>query len=386
MLDIAHFRDDKWGDVRTVCESQRRRRARVQLVDQVVKLDRAWRELCPAVDKLNKSLGDITRQCKRGTRPSEADRARAKTLKAEAARLQQEMHGAEVALIDALRAVPNLVHQDAPHGEPGPEHRRPLSTHQAVGVIDESVLKSARTLSDHIVHRLVRGSAEAAPSVADDQPSPEHARPAADDSRAAGIRARVHGMRMRAGGGDARLTPGGAVHGCLWLAPHELPARCVFDGLHQGATNAPPNSSAMQLSSPQRGALAGCMELWVLSAGDPYSSWDCLEELRADAVAALVGLGISVGVRDLPADELAPEAARTYDLHALSSDQLTTRGPVLARCTNHADYLARAHGVRVQSEKLRDHCKRYVHTTVLSFAPTDTLLTMLHQNQSRLQV
>mmetsp|Transcript_12925 Transcript_12925/g.33668 ORF Transcript_12925/g.33668 Transcript_12925/m.33668 type:complete len:368 (-) Transcript_12925:27-1130(-) len=367
MLDIAHFRSDKWGDVRVVRESQRRRRASVELADRVAALDHSWRELCPSLDRVHKDLNEITRKHREGGRPSESERTRAKLLKAHAAQLQQGVHTAETALLDALLTVGNLVHQDSPHGQDA-DGGTPLSTHPAATATTTSRCSCVQEVREYIGHALrFHGAA----SGTDEE---EHE----TKGRAADIRKALHAVRTRLPARNARLTAGGAVHGCLWLEGRELPAWCVFDDADTDLMPAQPEPEHASVC-----AVCGGADLWVVSAGDPYSSWECLEKLREQAAGLLVQLGIGVGVRDVPAHELAPEAARTYDLHALGADGCSVVGPPLARCTNHTDYLARAHGLRFQGDKLRDHQKRYVHTSLLSFAAPDALLQAIVASDRR---
>lgn len=44
MLDINLFREEKGHDPERIRESQRRRFARVEIVDEVIDLDRKWRQ------------------------------------------------------------------------------------------------------------------------------------------------------------------------------------------------------------------------------------------------------------------------------------------------------------------------------------------------------
>ena len=53
MLDINLFRVDKGGDPDVIRESQRRRYASVDLVDEVIALDASWRALRGNIDTLN---------------------------------------------------------------------------------------------------------------------------------------------------------------------------------------------------------------------------------------------------------------------------------------------------------------------------------------------
>jgi seryl-tRNA synthetase len=44
MLDITLFRQEKGGEPEKIRESQRRRYAKVELVDEVIELDKEWRQ------------------------------------------------------------------------------------------------------------------------------------------------------------------------------------------------------------------------------------------------------------------------------------------------------------------------------------------------------
>ena len=63
MLDINLFREEKGGDPEIVRESQRRRYASVEVVDEVIALDKEWRskkydldQELKAFNKLNKEI------------------------------------------------------------------------------------------------------------------------------------------------------------------------------------------------------------------------------------------------------------------------------------------------------------------------------------------
>ena len=62
MLDIALFRDDKGGNSEAVRESQRRRHAPVEWVDEVIALDKEWIRLRYETDQLNKKMGALQKQ------------------------------------------------------------------------------------------------------------------------------------------------------------------------------------------------------------------------------------------------------------------------------------------------------------------------------------
>lgn len=61
-LDINMLRADRGGDPEKVRESQRRRFASVELVDQVIALDDAWRKLTGDIDKMKKNKNSVQKE------------------------------------------------------------------------------------------------------------------------------------------------------------------------------------------------------------------------------------------------------------------------------------------------------------------------------------
>ncbi|KAH9328254.1 hypothetical protein KI387_000362, partial [Taxus chinensis] len=62
MLDINLFREDKGNDPERVRESQRRRFAKVELVDEVIELDKAWRQRQYELDNLRKEFNKMNKE------------------------------------------------------------------------------------------------------------------------------------------------------------------------------------------------------------------------------------------------------------------------------------------------------------------------------------
>jgi len=60
-LDINDFREWKGGDLAKLKESQRRRYAKVEIVDEIVALDEQWRKKVGDVDKMRKAKGKASK-------------------------------------------------------------------------------------------------------------------------------------------------------------------------------------------------------------------------------------------------------------------------------------------------------------------------------------
>ncbi|KAI3898854.1 hypothetical protein MKW92_021580, partial [Papaver armeniacum] len=62
MLDINLFIEDKGGNPETIRESQRRRFESVELVNEVIRLDKEWRRRQFELENLRKDLNKMNKQ------------------------------------------------------------------------------------------------------------------------------------------------------------------------------------------------------------------------------------------------------------------------------------------------------------------------------------
>ncbi|PKA51966.1 Serine--tRNA ligase [Apostasia shenzhenica] len=100
MLDINLFREDKGNDPERVRESQRRRGAPVELVDEVIRLDKAWRQPDWLVLKAKQDASEKIK--------STEDNKKLTVEKTE------EVLQAKAELEARLMAIGNLVHDSVP--------------------------------------------------------------------------------------------------------------------------------------------------------------------------------------------------------------------------------------------------------------------------------
>jgi seryl-tRNA synthetase len=61
-LDINLFRADRGGDPERIRESQRRRFASVEIVDEIIQHDNQWRQLTGDIDNLKKEKNAIQKE------------------------------------------------------------------------------------------------------------------------------------------------------------------------------------------------------------------------------------------------------------------------------------------------------------------------------------
>lgn len=117
MLDINLFREDKGHNPEIIRESQRRRYANVELVDEVIHLDKEWRQRQFEYENLRKEFNKINKQVAKlkisGEDASEmiksTDENKRLTAKKEA-----EVQEALAALNSKLEIIGNLVHDSVP--------------------------------------------------------------------------------------------------------------------------------------------------------------------------------------------------------------------------------------------------------------------------------
>ncbi|XP_078152110.1 serine--tRNA ligase-like [Carex rostrata] len=117
MLDINLFRAEKGFDPEIVRESQRRRFASVEIVDEIINLDKEWRQRQFELESLRKDFNKINKEV-----------ARLKVLKLDAtevinstnenkkqtAEKEEEVQAAKAALDAKLDTIGNLIHDSVP--------------------------------------------------------------------------------------------------------------------------------------------------------------------------------------------------------------------------------------------------------------------------------
>ncbi|KAJ3201145.1 Cytosolic seryl-tRNA synthetase [Entophlyctis luteolus] len=116
MLDINLFRVDKGGDPDIVRESQRKRFASVEVVDEIIAMDMDWKAARFTADEKNKDINalqkDITALMKAGKKTDAAQLlAKKDALAKEKADLSEIADRKERALFAKVSAIGNLVHE-----------------------------------------------------------------------------------------------------------------------------------------------------------------------------------------------------------------------------------------------------------------------------------
>lgn len=117
MLDINLFREEKGGNPEKIRESQRRRFANVDLVDEVIQLDQVWRQRKYELDGLKKDFNRINKQIASLIIAGDDISgmiASTEENKEITAKKEAEMQEALAAVQSRLQIIGNLVHDSVP--------------------------------------------------------------------------------------------------------------------------------------------------------------------------------------------------------------------------------------------------------------------------------
>ncbi|XP_062230081.1 serine--tRNA ligase-like [Phragmites australis] len=119
MLDINLFRTDKGGNLELIREWQRSRFATVELVDEVIALDRAWRNRQFELNKIRQELNATSKKIgklKAAKQEEEAKKLMENTnkIKDRLAAKEAQVQKAKSTLDAKLTTIGNIVHESVP--------------------------------------------------------------------------------------------------------------------------------------------------------------------------------------------------------------------------------------------------------------------------------
>ncbi|CAN1219344.1 Serine--tRNA ligase, cytoplasmic [Linum perenne] len=117
MLDINLFREDKGNNPEIIRQSQRFRFANVEIVDEIIKLDKEWRQRQFELDNLRKDFNKINKQVAKlkisGGDATELVQS-TNDNKLQTASKEKEVQEAKATLYAKLETVGNLIHDSVP--------------------------------------------------------------------------------------------------------------------------------------------------------------------------------------------------------------------------------------------------------------------------------
>jgi hypothetical protein len=116
-LDINLFRADSGGNPDVIRESQRRRFASVELVDEIIAKDEKWRKLTGAIDNLRKERNTVQKEVatfKKSNQPCDELVAKIKSLGDEITAVELEQKNLKIEVDRMVNMVGNLVDDSVP--------------------------------------------------------------------------------------------------------------------------------------------------------------------------------------------------------------------------------------------------------------------------------
>lgn len=165
-LDIVDFRDEQGGSVEKVKESQRRRFKSTAIVDEVVALDKEWRQLVDAKDNARKALNSMAKEIGKLMKAKKIPEANEKKkgvaqAKLDLASLEEKLEKTLKQRNTKLNSIGNYVHDSVPISGTEEDNRivttwgtckrmkNPLHHHELLHMIDGYNSSSGLTVAGH---------------------------------------------------------------------------------------------------------------------------------------------------------------------------------------------------------------------------------------------
>lgn len=116
-LDITLFREEAGGNPEAIRESQRKRFANVEIVDQIIAKDREWRQLTGTVDNLRKQRNLVQKEVatkKKAKEPCDDMVAQIKSIGEEITATENKQKTLKVEIDKMVGTIGNIVESSVP--------------------------------------------------------------------------------------------------------------------------------------------------------------------------------------------------------------------------------------------------------------------------------
>jgi len=388
MLDILLFREDKGGNPNLVRESQRRRYAPVEIVDEVIKLDKEWREKQHQLDNLRRDFGALNTEIGKKKKAKEnADDliAQVPALKQQIAQVEVECDQKKAELDKTLVGIGNIVHDTVPvsdnednngliveHGEKRMNEKNDLfHHHELLWKIDGFeplrgsdvagsrcyFLKGAGVqlnlaLINYGISFLMgrKYTPLQTPYFMNKDVMAKTAQLSQFDEELYKVTAGAEEKYLIA----TSEQPISAYHQNEWLDPKVLPLR--YAG-YSTCFRKEAGAYGKDAWGIFRVHQFEKVEQFLVTA--PESSWEALEEMVKTSEEFYRSLGLPYRVVSIVSKELNNAAAKKYDLEGWFPTLQRYRE--LVSCSNCTDYQSRHLEIRYGVKKAGDREKKYVH-------------------------
>ncbi|WCJ40032.1 Serine--tRNA ligase cytoplasmic [Euphorbia peplus] len=410
MLDINLFREDKGHNPELIRESQRRRFANVDIVDDIILLDKEWRQRQYELDNLRKDLNKINKEvAKIKIAGGDATEIIEKTNenKRLAALKQTEVDNAKDTLDKKLISVGNLVHDSVPvsndeannaivrtWGEKRSETK--LKNHvdlvELLGIADikkganvaggrgfylkgDGVRMNQALINFGLDFLEKRGyTALQTPFFMRQDIMAKCAQLAQFDEEL---------YKVTGEGEDKYLIataeqPLCAYHLDDWIHPTQLPIR--YAG-YSSCFRKEAGSHGRDTLGIFRVHQFEKVEQFCLTSPNGNDSWDEHEKMIENSEKFYQALNLPYQVVSIVSGALNDAAAKKYDLEAWFPASNTYRE--LVSCSNCTDYQSRRMEIRYGQKKSNEQTKQYVHLLNSTLTATERTLCCILENYQK---
>ncbi|CAM6018027.1 unnamed protein product [Sphagnum balticum] len=411
MLDINLFRVEKGHDPERIRESQRKRFARVELVDEIIDLDKKWRERQFEADKLRQEVNKVNKEIAKKKMAKLEDielMSKMKELVELKTEKEKEVNEAKEAVELRLREVGNLVHDSVPYDNNEdnnvvvrtwgtPREDAGLLSHvdlvQHLGIVDldagtdvaggrgyflkhYGVLLNQALINFGLAFLVKRNYTPLqTPFFMRKEVMAECAQLAQFDEE----------LYKVSGEGDDKYLiataeqPICALHREKWMDTKSVPIR--YAG-YSTCFRKEAGSHGRDTLGIFRVHQFEKVEQFCITSPHGTESWDMHEEMLKNSEDFYQELELPYRVVSIVSGALNDSAAKKYDLEAWFPASKTYRE--LVSCSNCTDYQSRNLEIRYGQKKMNDQVKHYVHLLNSTLTATErTLCCILENYQTR---
>ncbi|XP_022543432.2 serine--tRNA ligase, cytoplasmic-like isoform X2 [Brassica napus] len=400
MLDINLFREEKGNNPEIIRDSQRKRFASVDLVDEIIELDKEWRQRQFEVDNLRKELNKLNKQIAKlkisGADATELIQQTGKN-KEDSTTKEKEVGEACDVLKDKLKEVGNLIDHSVPVYEdervapPGQKLKNHVDLVELLDIVDtkrgaeiaggrgfflkgDGVLLNQALISfglDFLKKR--EFTLLQPPFFMRKEVMAKCAQLAQHDEQL---------YRVTGGGDDKYLIataeqPLCAYHMDEWIDPKDLPIK--YAG-YSTCFRKEAGSHGRDTSGIFRVHQFEKIEQFCITSPNDNASWKMMEEMMENSKKFYQELKIPYRVVSIVSGALNDAAAKKYDLEAWFPSSETYRE--LVSCSNCTDYQARRLDIRYDQKKEQTK-QQYVHMLNSTLTATERTLCCILENYQR---
>nr|6GIR_A Chain A, Serine--tRNA ligase, cytoplasmic [Arabidopsis thaliana] len=413
MVDINLFREEKGNNPEIIRESQRRRFASVEIVDEIIKLDKEWRQRQFEVDSFRKEFNKLNKQVAQlKIKKEDASEIIQQTEKnkQDSTAKEAEVREAYAALKAKLEQVGNLVHDSVPvdkdeannlviklWGEkrfstPGLKLKNHVDLVELLGIADtkrgaeiagargfflkgDGLMLNQALINFGLTFLKKRGFTGLQP------PFFMRKDVMAKCAQLAQFDEELY--KVTGEGDDKYLIataeqPLCAYHIDEWIHPTELPLR--YAG-YSSCFRKEAGSHGRDTLGIFRVHQFEKIEQFCITGPNENASWEMLDEMMKNSEDFYQALKLPYQIVSIVSGALNDAAAKKYDLEAWFPSSETFRE--LVSCSNCTDYQARRLEIRYGQKKSNEQTKQYVHMLNSTLTATERTICCILENYQR---